>query len=159
MAKRNDPAVPVNESQNLPATTQQPNPSTDVVKFSFGGSGIDNLPEPVRRAIKQHGITVRQKAGVEPTWKPETVGAYILGEVIAIRPETGEFGGTVLVLNTEQGPQSVWLSADLEPKLRDAVIGQVYCIVYEGMVTKQENPKLKNDMRRYNVCELLPAAR
>jgi|SRR6267142_6584784 len=122
------------------------------------GTNRTGLPAAVQKAIERHGMKTKELAGVAPTWKPLDPGTWILGEVLAVRHEVGEFGSTVVVLGTEDGPQSVWLGADLKTKFGDNVAaGQIYCIVYEGKLTKKENPKLKNDMHLYKVVEILPA--
>jgi len=118
--------------------------------------GTSTLPAAVQRAIERHGLKVRPKAGVEPSWKPTKPGEYIVGEVLAVREGVGEFQGTVIVINAPEGPASVWLGADLKAKLGGAVkVGQVYCISYMGKLKKTDNPKLKNDMHQFQVVEIL----
>ncbi len=128
-------------------------PDEQLVVFSKGTLG---LPAAIQKAIERQGLRTLEKAGVAPTWKPTKPSEYLVGDVLAVRPDVGEFGGTVVVINTPEGPQSVWLGADLKTKMSDVRVGQVYCIVYDGILTKKDNPKLKNDMRLYKVVEILP---
>ena len=122
----------------------------------FNRGNVSGLPAAVQRAIERSGIKTREMAGVAPSWKPQDAGTYIIGEVVAIRENLGEFAGSCVVLMTQDGPQSVWLGADLKTKLGQSVrVGQVYCIVYDGKLSKKDNPKLKNDMHLYKVVELL----
>lgn len=121
--------------------------------------GTSTLPAAVQRAIERSGLKLktRELPGVEPSWKPTTAGDYILGEVLAIREGVGEYQGTVVVLAAQGGPVSVWLGADLKTKLGGKIrTGQVYCIQYMGELKKSENPKLKNNMKQYQVVEILP---
>lgn len=126
----------------------------------FNRGNVSGLPAAVQKAIERSGIKTRELAGVAPSWKPEDPGTYIIGEVIAIRENLGEFAGSCIVLMTDKGPQSVWLGADLKTKLGQSVrVGQYYCIVYDGKLAKKDNPKLKNDMHLYKVVELLDPAK
>ncbi len=119
--------------------------------------GTSTLPAAVQRQIERYGYRTRQRAGVEPSWKPTKAGDYVVGEVLAVREGVGEFSGTVIVLNAPDGPVSVWLGADLKTKLgTTAKVGQVYCIQYMGTLKKSDNPKLKNDMKQFQVVEILP---
>lgn len=126
-----------------------------LVLFNKGNS---TLPAAVAKAVERAGFKTKERAGVAPTWKPSKPGEYVCGEILAVRDGVGEFGGTVVVVNDLHGIVSVWLGADLKTKLAGAVKeGQVYCIVYQGKLSKKDNPKLKNDMHQYNVVEILPA--
>ena len=120
--------------------------------------GTSTLPAAVQRAIERSGLKLktRQLPGVEPSWKPTKPGEYVLGEVIAVRENTGEFAGTVVVISDPNGPVSVWLGADLKLKLGGVRVGQVYCIQYMGKLKKSDNPKLKNDMNHFQVSEIIP---
>lgn len=121
--------------------------------------GTSTLPAAVQRQIERMGLKLktRELPGVEPSWKPVKAGDYIIGEVLAIRENIGEFKGTVIVMAAQGGPVSVWLGFDLKTKLGGRVrIGQVYCIQYMGELLKSQNPKLKNNMKQYNVVEILP---
>lgn len=126
----------------------------------FNRGNVSGLPAAVQKAIERSGIKAREVAGIAPTWKPEDPGTYIIGEVAAIREGVGEFGSDLVVLLTDKGPQTVWLGADLKTKLGQSVkVGQFYCIVYDGKLSKKDNPKLKNDMKLYKVVELLDPAK
>jgi len=119
--------------------------------------GTSTLPAAIQRQVERLGLKTREKAGVSPSWKPSKPGEYVAGEVLAIREGVGEFEGTVVVLNTQDGPVSVWLGADLKVKMGHNVReGQIYCIQYMGKLKKTDNPKLKNDMHQYQVVEILP---
>jgi hypothetical protein len=137
--------------------TEKKKDSEDGEALVLFNKGTSTLPAAVQRAIEKHGLKVRPKAGVEPSWKPTKPGEYVVGEVLAIRSGVGEFGGTVLVINAPEGPCSVWLGADLKVKMGNNVkVGEVYCIQYMGKLKKTENPKLKNDMHQFQVSEILP---
>jgi hypothetical protein len=61
-----------------------------------------------------------------------------------------------VVLAAQGGPVSVWLGADLKTKMGTNVrIGQVYCIQYMGELKKADNPKLKNNMKQFQVSEIM----
>ncbi len=123
--------------------------------------GTSTLPAAVQRQIERMGLKLKTRTlpGVEPSWKPTKAGEYIIGEVLAIRQNVGEFEGTVVVFAAQGGPVSVWLGADLKTKLGGNVrIGQVYCIQFMGELKKTENPKLKNNMKQYQVSEIIPEA-
>jgi len=123
--------------------------------------GTSTLPAAVQKQIDKMGLKLktRELPGVEPSWKPLKAGEYVIGEILAIREGVGEFGGTVVVMNAQGGPVSVWLGADLKTKMGSNIrIGQVYCIQYMGELKKADNPKLKNNMKQFQVVELLPEA-
>ena len=122
--------------------------------------GTNTLPQAVQKQIERMGLKLktRELPGVEPSWKPGKPGEYVIGEILAIREGVGEFGGTVVVMNNPGGPVSVWLGADLKTKMTGLRLGQVYCITYMGELQKKDNPKLKNDMKQFNVVELIPEA-
>lgn len=121
--------------------------------------GTSTLPAAIQKQIDRLGLKTREKAGVAPSWKPTKPGEYVAGEVLAVRDGVGEFAGTVVVMNTPDGPVSVWLGADLKTKLGGNVKeGQVYCIQYMGKLKKTDNPKLKNDMHQFQVVEIIPEA-
>lgn len=123
--------------------------------------GTSTLPAAVQRQIERMGLKLktRELPGVEPSWKPDKAGEYVIGEVLAIREGVGEFGGTVVVLAAQGGPVSVWLGADLKTKMGSNLRnGQVYCIQYMGELKKSDNPRLKNNMKQFQVVEILPEA-
>lgn len=130
-------------------------PKEALVLFNKGTS---TLPAAVQRQIDRMGLKLktRELPGVEPSWKPTKPGEYVIGEVLAVRDGVGEFGGTVVVISAQGGPVSVWLGADLKTKMGTNVrIGQVYCIQYMGELKKADNPKLKNNMKQFQVSEIL----
>ena len=136
----------------------EPNNNEALVLFNKGTS---TLPAAVQRQIDRMGLKLktRELPGVEPSWKPTKAGEYVIGEVLAIRPGVGEFGGTVIVLAAQGGPVSVWLGADLKTKMGSNVrLGQIYCIQFMGKLKKADNPKLKNDMNQFQVAEIIPEA-
>lgn len=129
---------------------------TEANQLVVFGKGSSGLPAAVQKAIERQGLKSKERAGVAPSWKPSKAGEYVVGEILAIRPNLGEFGSTAIVMNAPGGPISLWLGADLKTKFGDNLrVGQVYCILYEGKLTKKENPKLKNDMHLYKVVEIL----
>lgn len=141
----------------MPSEAKPKEESSDaLVLFNKGTS---TLPSAVQRQIERSGLRLktRELPGVEPSWKPTKAGEYVIGEVLVVRTDVGEFQGTVVVLAAQGGPVSVWLGADLKTKMGSNIrTGQVYCIQYMGELKKADNPKLKNNMKQFQVVEILP---
>lgn len=114
------------------------------------------LPAAVQGILKN--LRTREQPGFAPQWKPEKKGEFLLGRVLSLRQVLTEFGETVvLTFQCHDGEiVSIFPGVDLRMKLAGAAPDQVYCITYEGIVTKKDNPRLKNNMKQYTVVEVLP---
>lgn len=120
------------------------------------GTSIQKLPPALQQKLAR--FRTREAAGFAPQWKPVKVGDYLLGRIMSIRNTETQFGGaTVVTLLCEDGQQkAIFLGRELKMKLAEAEKDQVYVIQYDGIETKKENPRLKNDMKKFSVIEVLP---
>lgn len=114
---------------------------------------------------------VQKRAGMEPLWPHEHEGDYIIGTIISAR-DAGQFGSKIIVMESkvtgndktkdwqaEERFYSIWLTSDLETKLNaeeDGLTGRNLFIRFDGWLTKEDNPSLKNDMKLYTVQEFFP---
>jgi hypothetical protein len=113
----------------------------------------NSLPANIQQALSKY--TLKERAGVAPTWEPKNPGEFILGSVVAVRAGVGKYQGTVMVLDTPTGFQSVWLGADLSLKLPNVVEGMNLVIQFEGWLEQKDQPKLANRMRQFKVIEVM----
>ena len=139
--------------------------STAIVLQSGNGS-LARLPQAVQNALK--GYEIKKKPGFEPLWPHDDVGEYIIGTILSAR-DAGQFGSRIITIeakvtgneNTgdwkaEERFYSLWLTSDLEAKLNaeeDGLVGRNVFIRFDGYLTKEDNPRLKNDMKLYTVQE------
>ena len=143
MANKTAPVDPASFSDSQALTLFQPS------------TALRKLPPKLQEALSKY--RTREAAGVAPQWKPVKEGEFLIGTVSSIRDVETEFGQSIVVtFNTPDGPQAIFLGADLKVKLADAQKDQAYVITYDGKMTKAENPKLKNDMKKFTVIEIMP---
>lgn len=120
------------------------------------GTSVQKLPPALQQKLARYQM--REAAGFAPQWKPTKVGDYLLGKILAIRGTETQYGNaTVITLLCDDGVQrAIFLGRELLVKLNDAVTGQVYVIQYDGIESKKDNPRLKNDMKKFSVIEVMP---
>lgn len=120
------------------------------------GTSIQKLPPALQQKLAR--FQMREAAGFAPQWKPSKIGDYLLGRILSIRNTKTQFGeATVVTLLCEDGQQrAIFLGTDLKTKLNGAEKDQVYVIQFDGEETKKENPRLKNNMKKWSVIEVLP---
>ena len=143
---------------------------TTAIVLQSGTGNLSKLPAAVQKALS--GYEVKRKAGFEPLWIHENEGDYIIGTIISAR-NAGQYGRRIITMEAkvignektqewealQQQFRSLWLTADLETKLNaeeDGLTGRHVFIRFDGMLTKEENPRLKNDMKLYTVQEFNP---
>ena len=131
------------------------------------------LPAHVRTALQKY--KTRDLTGIAPDWRPETPDAFILGTIIAERlagkhskafQEKHPGQANVVVIQTIDGPYSLWFGADLALKFqgRASLLGANVVVVFKGYSRKVEGKgwvdvttqvRDKNDMRNYQVTEVI----
>lgn len=120
-------------------------------------TALAKLPPVLQKALEK--FRIREAAGFAPQWKPKTPGEYLVGTILSVRETETEFGmATVVTMQSQQGQAAVFLSTELKMKLEGARPGQHYVIQFDGMETKKDNPKLKNDMKKWTVIEVDPSS-
>lgn len=118
-------------------------------------TALSKLPPALQEALKKY--RVREAAGFAPQWKPVKSGEFLVGSIMSVRHDVEtEFGMAIVVtMQTQQGPTAIFLGRELQMKLEGAQKGQHYVIQYDGIESKKDNPKLKNDMKKFTVIEVL----
>lgn len=124
------------------------------------------MPAKVREALEAYGA--KERVGIAKTWEPEE-GDYVIGEITAAR-QASQYQNWIITIEvvcsgsihtqeyaTKVHYVGVWLNADLELKLNKEELGltgrRIY-LQFDGWLTKEENPRLKNDMKLYTVHEM-----
>jgi hypothetical protein len=120
-------------------------------------TALKKLPPMLQEALKK--FKVREAAGFAPQWKPKDPGEYLVGTILSVREAETEFGlATIVTMQSQQGQLAIFLGTELKMKLEGAQSGQHYVIQFDGMETKKQNPKLKNDMKKWTVIEVDPTS-
>jgi hypothetical protein len=132
---------------------------TQALTVFHQGTAVQKLPPALQQKLAR--FRMREAAGFAEQWKPTKQGDYLLGKILSIREVETQFGQTsVITLLCEDGKQrAIFPGTDLRTKLNGARQDQVYVIQFDGVETKKENPRLKNDMKKYSVIEVLPDGR
>lgn len=157
------------KSKPKPKTENGTEEESTAIVLQSGQANLSRLPGPVQRALA--GYEVKRKAGVEPLWPHETPTDYIIGTISGAR-NAGQFGSKIITIdakvtgNENSGEwkaenifYALWLTTDLETKLNaeeDGLLGRHVFIRFDGWLTKEDNPALKNDMKLYTVQEFNP---
>jgi len=132
---------------------QKPNDEDSLAVVVRRSADLSTLPENVQRALANY--KVKERTGIAPNWEPEE-GDFIIGTITAAR-QAGQFASWVVTVETKDGPFSVWLNSDLKTKLNaeeEGLVGRHVVIQFESWLTKEDNPRLKGDMRIYKVIEV-----
>lgn len=126
---------------------------------------LSDLPPEIREALAE--FEVKELVGIAPAWTPKgsvkgdpTKGDdpdFIAGHVISERHGLGQFGSSVLVIESNLGTRSIWLGSDMKLKLGEApATGRNFVFQFQGWLTKKDNPRIANDMKIIRVIEVMP---
>lgn len=130
--------------------------NTDLIVFTrTKNTDLEGLSPDLQQALKAYDT--RELVGVAPQWKAEKEGDFIVGTVIGVRESVGKFDGTALVMDTLEGPRSVFLNGDMRVKLgedEEKLLGKNLVIQFMGWMYKKENPALVDDMKVYKVLQV-----
>ncbi len=118
---------------------------------------MKKLPPVIQQALSKYKL--REAAGFAPQWKPKNPGEFLVGTILSVRDAETEFGiATVVTMQSQQGQAAIFLGTELRMKLEGCRPGQHYVIQYDGLESKKDNPKLKNDMKKWTVIEVDPTS-